>query len=433
MKKLLFIISLLLLSSTIFALPGDLDTTFGVKGGYLITDVGGVQRDERHRDTAVQVDGKIVVVGTRETATANFFDLLVARFNTDGTPDTTFDGDGIKLFDFQNISGSEHFHDVVSQVDGKVIGIVSYLTDNYPTAISDDFYVVRVNPDGTTDNSFDANGVVKSQWCEDGSEIALQTDGKIVAIGSHDRLDDTEYNHGICVQRFNTDGSVDSSLNSTPSNGKAVLSQEGLIEVLAVAGLPNGKILVAGSRDRNGFIDAMLIRLNANGMLDTSFMNEGFYVRSSSSTGSPFYFYSLKVLSDGSFFLGGDSQIVKFTSAGVLDTAFSGDGIANPAVKVRRIAIQPDGKILGCGLGTSVGRIARISATGTIEASPDVNMGVPGSESGIFGCGLQSDGKIIVAGYGRDSLNNNDNVVVSRLLTNLSVDTNSQQPICPPL
>jgi uncharacterized delta-60 repeat protein len=648
MKKILFICIILISASTFFANPGDLDTTFGAKGGYLITDFAAAQRDERHRDTAVQADEKIVVVGTRETAMANFFEFLVARYNADGTPDTTFDGDGyytldvggqfdsanavaiqadgkivvaggigesstlsyvfrfntdgtldttfdtdgiatingpgealavaiqangkivftaaynnfftgysftvarlntngsldnafdgdglltispnvlfpyglaiqpdgkiviagtsstisssqnvrlarlnqngtydatfdgdglvetviagedsearcviiqsddkilvggssapgsqdspmllryksdgdldtdfdgdgIRIIDIANVTQDGYFHDVVRQTNGKIIAIYSNEDTVFPFPQADDFFVFKFNDNGSTDNSFDGNGIVRSQWCEDGTELVLQTDLKLIAVGSHDRVDDSDYNHGICVQRFDANnGSVEYNFNSTPANGKSVISNKDLIEAVAVAGLPDGKILVAGWRDDFGITEPTLIRLNANGTLDTSFMDEGFYIRNNSSSSNPIRFFSLKVLSDGSFFVGGDSLLIKFTSAGVPDTSFSSDGVANPAVDIYGILIQSDGKILGCGLGTNVGRIARISAAGDVETSPDVNMGVPGNASGIFGCGLQSDGKIVIGGYGYDSANNNDNVVVSRLLTNLTVDT----------
>lgn len=656
MKNLLFVFAILISSSTILALPGDLDTAFGVKGGYLISDFGSVQRDERHRDTAIQADGKIVVVGTRETATANFFEFLVARYNTDGTPDTTFDGDGyftldlgsqfdtanavaiqtdgkivvaggigesstmayvfrlnsdgtldtafdtdgiatlsgpgeamsvviqtdgkivftaaynnmftgysfsvarlnangsadntfdgngqltispnvyfpyglalqtdgkiivsgtsslssvnqnvstirlnsngtydttfdgdgiaqtvvpaedsearsvamqndgkiviggasdfggedpllirlnsngsldtsfdgdgIKLFELLNNGQSQHFHEIVPQPDGKIIAVAAYLTDNFPFVTRNDFFIVRVNSDGTNDNSFDANGITKSQWCENGSELALQTDGKIVAVGSRDRVNDSEYIQGICVQRFNADGTVDYSFNLTPSNGKTSFSTDDLIEINAIAGLPSGKILVAGSSGiSGGAIEAVLMRLNANGTLDTSFMSEGFYVRTNVSTTNPNIFYDLKIQSDGSFFVTGENQnsgiIIKFTSAGVPDTTFSGDGVVTTTTPARiyGLAIQPDGKLIACGSnGTSIrsGRIARFSATGTLEITASNNLGAGGNNNEILECGLQMDGKIIVAGYGYDSLNANDYISISRHLANFSIDT----------
>lgn len=376
------------------------------------------------RSVIQQSDGKLVIGGGSEFGGLD--SPILIRYNSNGSLDTSFDGDGIKKVDIINVDQDGYFHDVVQQPDGKLVAIYSNFSTQFPYPLRDDFFVFRFNTDGSTDISFDANGIVKSPWCENGSELALQTDGRIIAVGSHDRLDDTAYIHGICVQRFNSNGSVDISLNQAAPSGKASLDFEGLIEAFAIAGLPNGKILVAGSRDKFGITEAVLMRLNADGTLDTTFSDEGFYVRTSNSASQPFYFYSIKVLSDGSFFVGGVSAVIKFTSAGIPDTSFSGDGIATPAVKVFDILIQTDGKIIACGTGglgggLLTGRVYRISATGTLETAVDNNLGVSGNNSEIFGCGLQSDGKIVVGGYGFDGTS--DSVRISRHLTTLGIDT----------
>jgi uncharacterized delta-60 repeat protein len=93
MKNLLFIGAFLISASTLFALPGDLDTTFGVKGGYVVSDFWGTQTTETVNDVVVQPDGKIIIAGS-VTPSVNLTDFLVARYNPDGTLDTIFSGDG---------------------------------------------------------------------------------------------------------------------------------------------------------------------------------------------------------------------------------------------------------------------------------------------------------------------------------------------------
>jgi uncharacterized delta-60 repeat protein len=92
MKNLLFIGAFLISASTLFALPGDLDTTFGVKGGYVVSDFLGTQTAETVNDVVVQPDGKIIIAGS--VRPSNETDFLVARYNPDGTLDTIFSGDG---------------------------------------------------------------------------------------------------------------------------------------------------------------------------------------------------------------------------------------------------------------------------------------------------------------------------------------------------
>lgn len=656
MKKLYFLVLFLVSTSTIFALPGDLDTTFGVSGGYVVSDFGAAKIDERTRDSAVQVDGKIVVTGRRESSPAGFFEILVARYNADGTLDTTFDsdgfftldvagqidsanavaiqtdgkivvaggvgesvstayilrlnsdgtldtsfdtdgiaviaasgeplsmaiqadgkivfgttffngfttgtiivrlnangaldttfdtdgrltvspsifrpsglalqtdgkivfagqstssltlrdvsvirlnangtfdasfdgdgvvqtvltnqessarcviiqsdgkiiiggsstqpntttrsdptlirynsdgsldtgfdGDGVKIVELLNNNEDNHFYDIIQQTDGKIVGI-SNQDGNFGFFVRDDFFVTRFNSDGSLDNSFDTNSVAKSQWCEEGTELVLRTDGKIIAVGSQDRPAISTQNHGVCVQRFEQNGSVDYGFNAVASNGKATFSNYGFTEVSAVAGLPNGKILVAGWGELGTITEAMLIRLNADGTLDTSFMNEGIYLKNTLTSAQSYYFYDLKTFGDGSFLIAGGSDelggvIIKFTAAGVPDTTFSGDGVVTSASATRfyGLAVQSDGKIIGCGslgTGTRSGRIVRFLTNGTQETFISNSLGASGNNNEILECGLQSDGKIVVAGYGFDGVS--DSIRVSRHLTNLSIDT----------
>lgn len=412
---------------------GTYDTTFDGDG---IVQTVVPSEDSEARSVIIQSDGKILVGGGSQSGSQD--SPLLIRYNSDGSLDTSFDGDGINLIDIPNFTEDGFFHDVVQQTNGKIVAIYSNETEVFPFPVRDDFYIFRFKPEeGVIDTTYDFNGIIKSQRCENGTELALQPDGKIIALGSLDRVSDSNYDHGICVQRFNTDGTVDYSFNSSASNGKTVISGFGLTEVSAVAGLPNGKIMVAGFRDytNGGVFDAVLLRLNANGSLDTSFMDEGFYIRTASSTTSPNRFYDLQILSDGSFFVAGEAGtsggiIAKFNSAGVPDTTFSGDGVTTTTNigRIYGLAIQPDGKIIGCGSSGSVtlrgGRIARFSATGTYEVSAGNNMGVSGNNNEILECGLQSDGKLVVAGFGFDNPgNDDDNVVVSRHLSDLSIDT----------
>ncbi len=409
---------------------GTYDTSFD-GNGVVNTVIPG--EDSEARSLFIQTDGKILVGGGSESGGQD--SPLLVRYNSDGSLDTSFDSDGIRSVDIANIPEDGFFHEVVQQSDSKIVTIYSNKTDTFPFPIRDDFYVFRFNADGSNDNSFDTNSFTKSQLCEDGSELALQTDGKIIAVGSRDRSNDTNFDHGICVQRFNTDGAVDYAFNSTPSDGKLRLEGFGLTEITAVAGLPNGKIIIAGWNNyaNADLFDAVLMRLNANGSLDTSFMDEGFYIRTGNSTTSPYYFYDLKVQTDGSFFAAGEAgtlggMLVKFNSANVPDTTFSGDGVATSTFASRfyALAVQSDGKIIGCGsTGATIrsGRIARFSATGSFEASAVNNLGASVNNNEILECGLQSDGKVIVAGFGLNPMLNSEFIGIGRHQTNLSADT----------
>lgn len=120
-----------------------LDTSFS-SDGILFTDFTGVT--DVANGVAIQVDGKIVTAGTG-FATPNV--LCVSRYNDNGSLDTTFSGDGRLTF---SLATEIRGNDLLIQGDGKIVIIGA--SDN--TA----FAVVRLNPDGSPDLTFDTDGVV---------------------------------------------------------------------------------------------------------------------------------------------------------------------------------------------------------------------------------------------------------------------------------
>lgn len=410
---------------------GALDPTFDTDG-IAVTSV--YPGDSQARSLTIQTDGKLVV-GGGPGANGSETEAAIVRYNSNGSLDTSFDGDGIKLANFNIGSGNKYFNDLAAQSDGKIVAIGNTTYSISSLLVVESFTILRLNADGSSDTSFDGNGIVRSQWCEHGSDLSLQTDGKIVAIGLQERLSDPNES-GVCTQRFNSDGSVDTSLNFAPADGtmkQTVFSSQELTSVEAIAAQLNGKIYVAGwgSIPNQANSTAKLIRLNADGTLDTSFMDEGVYEYTNGSTST--YFNDLKVLSDGSLFVAGEGGIplggviAKFTPSGAPDTTFSGDGVTNVSAitRIYGLTVQPDGKIIGCGsngsgASTRNGKIVRLSTSGTLETDVFSNFGNANNNE-IFECALQSDGKLIVAGYGNDGTS--DLIGISRKLTTLAPDT----------
>src|SRR3954469_3826209 len=106
------------------AAPADLDLGFG-SGGRVLT--GFPDENDNAYAVALQPDGKIVIAG----ATYRGYDGLVARFNPDGTPDRSFDGDGIKTIDS---GGIETLADVAIQPDGKIV-VAGSTTQGFDAAV----------------------------------------------------------------------------------------------------------------------------------------------------------------------------------------------------------------------------------------------------------------------------------------------------------
>ena len=149
---------------------GSLDTSFG-NGGKVDTDFG--QGLESYAlAVIIQPDGRIVIAGESS------YEFLVARYNSNGTLDTTFSGDGFALVNFSSSWG--HGRDAVLQPDGKII-LVGIAEVNSPY---DSFALARVNPDGSFDQSFGNGGKVIMVNQGDLEAVVLQNDGKLIALGT---------------------------------------------------------------------------------------------------------------------------------------------------------------------------------------------------------------------------------------------------------
>ncbi len=219
---------------------GSIDPSLGIDGK-LLTDIS---PSASNPEVIVQADDKILI--TLTSSTANQSDFALRRYNSDGTLDATFDTDGQLITNFGTGSFQSGL-DVVLQSDGKIL--VSGNNENGES-------VLRYNPDGSLDNSFDSDGKVILP-VGFGSRIALQTDGKILVKGN-DGLDGTS-----SLVRYNTDGSLDLGFGS---NGYASLSLDGYVLPQA-----DGKILIAGS-SWNGLNDEFVLsRYNNDGSVDKSF------------------------------------------------------------------------------------------------------------------------------------------------------------------
>jgi uncharacterized delta-60 repeat protein len=145
---------------------GDLDTTFSFDGK-VTTDFNGGQ--DLGIDVVVQPDGKIVTGGVAEGTNLNFG---LVRYLTDGTLDTTFSGNGKVTTDF---SGDDYGYAIALQSNNKIVAFgMSDLTD---------FAVARYNPDGTLDTTFNSDGKVATPFNGGAAAGIIQVDGKLLAAG----------------------------------------------------------------------------------------------------------------------------------------------------------------------------------------------------------------------------------------------------------
>ncbi len=388
-----------------FTLSGTPDTAFG-NNGSATSELGNLDSGNA---MLIQPDNRIVLAGTTYQATIvdttiiySEGDFGVARFNTGGTLDTNFDGDGKRVDDVGNVPTGAVA--VASQTDGKII-------------IMGTHSVVRLKADGTLDPSFDVDGKSKVPFgfMQDG---LLQPDGKIVVAGSALEPALPGYNF---VYRFNTDGSLDTAFGN--GGMAAIRIGDGDAYVRAVTLQPDGKIVVAGDANTGpatGF-DFAAARFLANGSPDTDFGTGG-KVTTSVSSGDEIG-YDVVIQPDGKIVVvgatGADNQrdmaLVRYTPGGIPDTSFNSTGrqvtsIGPGSDWIEAVTMQA-GKILVAGRTARDGgmgfssdfALARYNLNGSLDSSFDddgiVITRVGTTSDGAHALALQPDGKILAAGY----------------------------------
>jgi len=157
-----------------YNVDGTLDSTFGIDG--VVTYEGGYGNDGL-RGLAVQTDGKIIASGYTKTNTG--FDVLTVRYTGDGSLDTTFGADGIVVYD--GGYGDDGARGVVIQADGKIA-----VSGGEYNGTDQDLLVLRYNQDGTPDTSFGTKGVVtySSSNGEDfGRRLVMHRENQILVTG----------------------------------------------------------------------------------------------------------------------------------------------------------------------------------------------------------------------------------------------------------
>ena len=247
---------------------GSLDSTFGTGGKAIIPSAF-------PSSLALQPDGKIVLGGSKVVGTTGespISDFFVGRLNSNGSLDTTFNGTGMLVLDLRG-GNNDISSSVKIQPDGK---IVLGGTSERGVFGPNDYAIVRFNPNGSLDTTFDGDGKVFTIISNSGAQgrfgkIALKTDGKILATGSAYFFPSGEASgYFMATVCYNSDG----SLNTAFDGDGMVLTREASEDprANAVTAQPDGKIIVAGSsRSFNGQDRIFLVRYNANGSLDSSF------------------------------------------------------------------------------------------------------------------------------------------------------------------
>jgi uncharacterized delta-60 repeat protein len=307
---------------------GSLDTSFGSNGSVL-TQVGlGEGSDDELKALAVQPDGKLVGAGFAATGQSQF---ALARYNADGSLDTTFNPHGAPgtgtpgtvLTSLGNASVARA-SSLVLQPDGKMV-VAGFAR----VSATSEFALARYNPDGSLDTTFGTGGKVLTPIGAGGfaavRSLVLQAGGTIVAAGiasaDHDKF---------ALARYKPDGSLDSTFGSSG----IVLTQVGQGDALLNALITDdsGRLVAAGSAlDAQGN-DFALARYTANGSLDASFGTGGKVLTpvgaDHGAAASALTTDAGRLVAGGVATDGGVSQFAfaRYDASGALDTTFDSNG-----------------------------------------------------------------------------------------------------------
>lgn len=388
---LLYSISLVILlaglTNTASAQPGVLDTSFG-SGGIVTTNVS--TSDDQILATAIQSDNKIVTAGYSEKPAL----FTVARYNTNGTLDSTFGTGGIVKTSFNN---SGFARAIIIQSDGKII--VGGDAENK-------FALVRYTSTGQLDTNFGSQGKVLTTIGNVSAiyGLSVQSDGKIIAAGFTEKLAD------FAIVRYTSNGGLDTAFGG----GDGIVTTDFANDddrATSIKLQSDGRILVAGSSvDLDLNTTFALTRYNTDGTLDENFNGSG-KVTTVTSCGAE----ALGIQSDGKIVVTGafdDIYLARYTTSGDLDTTFGSGGIVTTNIggnydNAYDLVIDAAGKILVAGSTVSSGNedmiVARYQSNGSLDASFDNGDGIAiislSSQSDIANSiALQSNGGIIAGG-----------------------------------
>lgn len=460
-------------------LAGSLDKQFGkasdgTPDGIVSLSLG--NGDDSAKAMAVQADGKIIVAGT-STSTGGSSNIVIERFNSDGTLDATFGADGNSdgtpdgVVNLDLGTSSDDAKAVAIQADGKIV----VAGNSTPTGGSSNVVLARLDKNGKLDATFGADG--NADGTPDGvvqvsfgngddavDAIAIQLDGKIVVAG------DTTSNTGngsqnMVVARLNIDGTpdktfgADSGADGTPDGVVSISLDDGNDEAKAVAIQADGRIVIAGNTvGADNTSNIVVARLNSDGTLDTT----NFGVGNADGTQDGVVAISLSngddkakavaLQADGKILVGGvtvaadnssNVAVARLNSDGTADVSFgagTADGTPDGSVslsfgagddKLKGLLLQADGKILIAGSntaadGSSNAVVARLNSNGALDSSfgedssdgtPDgvVSISLGNGDDSAEALALQADGKILIAGDHVAS-DGSSNIFVARLI-----------------
>ena len=390
----------LLASGFTFAQSGILDTSFGNNG---IVNIPGTGQVDMAYAVTTQSDGKIIAAGM------SVYSYCIKRYNTNGSLDASFGNQGEVIQSIGEIS-PDIIHDVKVQPDGKIV--VTGTADTYRY-----MFVARYNSNGTPDTGFGTNGVAtwdvypnSTTMQEVATSVFILPDGKLIMAGG---VSDPGFmSRWPFIAKFNADGTPDSTFG-----GIGAILDTDLGTPESVACYPDGKVVFVFLDYINDNYTAVFKRYTSTGETDTSFGTNGNGIVYVSGGVGNYVSRAMTLQPDGKIVAGGmavttpnvgDFSVVRLNYDGSRDTTFGTNGMIIPLTtpghdEIQQIIVQPDGKIIGAGLGHSGQSftLARYNANGSADTgfgnAGVISTSINTESHQVTGLTLQADGRIVTS------------------------------------
>jgi uncharacterized delta-60 repeat protein len=394
---------------------GSLDTTFGASG---IVSTGFASGDDKASGVAVDSSGRIVVAGTSFNGSNN--DFAVARYTATGSLDFSFNGTGRVTTPFG--SSDDVATCVAIDSSGRIV-VAGYTNTGGSSGI--DFAIARYNTNGSLDTTFGTAGTGKvitpigsGSATDEITAITFDSSGRIVVAGFSASGSNSL---GFAVARYNPNGTLDTTFNSTGKVMTSFGSTQDLARGIAIDG--SGDIVVVGNTSNGTNTDFAIARYTPLGALDTTFNGTGkvttdFNGFNDSAAG-------VAIDSSGRIDVAGtvtnntknEFGLARYNANGTLDTTFGMAGTGKVVTDIgatsndvpAALLLDSTGRIVVVGStvsttnGSSQFALARYTSGGVLDSSFGTNgettLAIGSTTSGANAVVQDSSGRLVVAGY----------------------------------
>jgi len=423
--------------------PTAFDTSFN-NIGYVEQSLGATQAAGQN-SVLMQADGKTISIGvTSDTTHTGYNAIVIIRYLSDGTIDTSYGTEGITYTSFDY---NTYAYAAAIQADGKVVVVGTTSGTISSTFYNSVLFVARFTTAGALDNTFNTVGYAIAQVETNynaATGVAINSATGDIFVSGYSIKNSPSYRE-IFIYSYNSNGTLNTG--TFGSNGYIIVSPpSGYLQTTGTspAVQDDGKIIVAGSVCASSSLSGSnlqlaLFRYNSDGSVDTTFGNSNGYVifneyanyPYSSGQGIALQPNGSIIVSGSAITTSGNQQIMtaRYLTDGTIDTSFNGTGynvttIPNSSLSIGiKPLLEPSGKIIAGGYATFSGSInnillVRYNQDGTLDTSLNSNgymlSDINGESTTLRSNTIQTDGKLVIVA--QTTADNNDSMITIRYL-----------------